>query len=493
MPELSTGFFKARNGVLTGYGHSLFRIDLQNDSSFLVWSPSHAEYLTEGLHSINGITPDATREHLVWVCSTSACKVWAVDVRYKSAKIVVGWSLPSLSDDFGPQMAVTGIFGAGMLMSTPPLSSNMNKNDCFQCAQPPVMFSLKKDPGQAFCHVHQFPSSAPRFHTEPVELAGARDVLKVKYDVSCTARSAIFPLPDVSSDIFNIGLVTVQCSSKTALSEESLDQLGYQSPPNLTHVITMTCLGDMYAISLLETNAAEAIRAQQFPGLPVGTKAIPVPQTEDSIPSLDHVKLSLSNEFPVPSSAITPYTVKRQGGCCAFENFRDGPNQNFSPEIPLQGDTENEVKRKHLLPLACKKNHSVHELMNPNKATEDSTLHLVNRDVQSQDGTDEKLFTLNGIDSYAKTSRASSVKHPLQIFGFGLNIHAKAGGTSPPSSHMTAAITRNEEKVTNAFKSKESLHEDKRLNFLNNLERSYFNKVEGRGTSMKSEWSSDGE
>ncbi|KAL7542109.1 hypothetical protein ACHAXR_011533, partial [Thalassiosira sp. AJA248-18] len=310
-PKLTAGFFKTRNGTVAGHGHSLYRIDLRNDSISLVWSPSHAEYLTEGLHSINGIMADAVRPHVVWVSSSSACKVWALDVRHKSAQVVVSWSLPSLCDDFGPQMAVTGIYGGGFLMSQPLQSSWPSNN---RVISSPTMFSLKKDPNSHAVNVHQFPSAMPRFYTQPLESAGFGEVSKLKYDVNSIARSAIFPLPDVSSNIFNTGLATLQCPSRTALNEKQLDRLGYHTPPvNVTYVITMTSLGDMYCHSLLETDALEETQARQFSGLPVGTMAVPVPGKGEkkAKPDPSSLSISLSNEFPFSSNAITPYAVQK--------------------------------------------------------------------------------------------------------------------------------------------------------------------------------------
>ena len=97
LPKLSLGFLKARSGYVTGYGHSLYRIDLRTDESTLVWSPSNALYFSEGVHSLNGIKPDESRDHLLWVSSTSACKVWCLDVRYERPRVVASWSLPLLA------------------------------------------------------------------------------------------------------------------------------------------------------------------------------------------------------------------------------------------------------------------------------------------------------------------------------------------------------------------------------------------------------------
>jgi len=506
---------------VTGYGHSLFRIDLRNDSSSLVWSPSHAEYLTEGLHSISGILPDANREHVLWVSSSSACKVWALDVRYKSAKVVVSWSLPSLCDDFGAQIAVTGIHGGGVLMSQPIPSCMPNDQtaDSPLNCQPPAMFSLKKDPNSYAVGVHQFPSAMPRFHAKPVESSGFQDVSKLKYDVSSIARSAIFPLPDVSDGVFNIGLVTLQCSSKTALDNKQLIQLGYQTPPtNTTYVISMTSIGDIYCHSLLETNAMEETTARQFAGLPVGTKAVPVPgKIEKMTTSPHHMRLTLSNGYPVPSCAITPYVIRELDDCCKFKSFEieDILNRNQPPELQMQEDGDDGERNKDVytnLASVCEAPHPVYDLMKVNEATKEAMMNLSDDDENvetfrvafggTKDSKEEDDVSEFDVDRHSNNHQAS-VKHSLPRFGV-----ATATNTDPirrelrrqqiclSSSHMTVVATRKEDDAKGSqydSDNEERPNEEMGLDFLERLQRNYF-KESGNGEGIvKSEWSSDSE
>lgn len=330
MPKLSYGFHKGRSGTPTGYGHSLYRIDLMNNTSSFVWSPSHAAYLIEGFHSINGIMSDTTNDNILWISSSSAGKVWALDIRYKSPKVVVSWSLPPLSDGLRSRSSPTGIYGGGVLFSQPlssliSSSSSPNKytiDSIQKNIQTPVMFSVKKDPFSTSLSVYQFPCTMPRFATRPLESAGFQHIPKTTFDVACIARSAIFPLPDVSGDIFNVGIATFQCSSTTCLRTKQLDQLGYDTAPaKVVYVITMTCIGDLYCHSLLETNGAEETKAKLFVGLPVGTRAIPFPgDVEAETPVTTHLRISPRNEFPIPSNAITPYIV-RDAKDCSFMSY----------------------------------------------------------------------------------------------------------------------------------------------------------------------------
>ena len=319
LPKLSAGFFKARSGAVAGYGHSLFRIDLRNDSAAFVWSPSHAEYVTETLHSISGIMADASREDLVWIASSSACKVWALDVRYKAAKVVVSWSLPSLCNDFSLQVPITGVFGGGVLMSQP-----LSLSNAVNSTQSPTLFSLNKNPNCHAVDVLQFPSGMPRLQTKPLESAGFQEVSKLKYNNASVARSAIFPLPDVSSNLFNIGLAALECPSTTVLKQKHLYRLGYNIPPaNVTYIITMTSLGDMYCHSILATNATEETHAHQFAELPVGMKAVSIPGKVEKKPPIGPgcLRITLSNEYPVPSSAISPFHIADANKCSEFKSF----------------------------------------------------------------------------------------------------------------------------------------------------------------------------
>jgi hypothetical protein len=94
------------------------------------------------------------------------------------------------------------------------------------------------------------------------------------------------------------------------------------APAKVVYVITMTCIGDLYCHSLLETNGAEETQAKLFSGLPVGTKAIPFPGDVEAEPPVSaHLRILLRNEFPIPSNAITPYIVLQPGDCSAFKSY----------------------------------------------------------------------------------------------------------------------------------------------------------------------------
>ncbi|KAL9179393.1 hypothetical protein ACHAXT_008683 [Thalassiosira profunda] len=467
MPELSHGFFKARGGIVTGYGHSLFRIDLRTNSCSRVWSPSHAEYLTEGLHHISGIVPDTTRDHILWVSSCSAGKIWALDTRYKAAKVLVRWSLSHLCDDYGPQMPITGVYGAGVLMNNSPCHTE----------QPPLVFSMRKAPNAYSVSVSQFPSAMPRFQTLPLESAGFQEMPQQKVETSSIARSAIFPLPDVSSSLFNIGLATIQSSVKSAVTERQLGRLGYETPPaNVTFVLTMTSLGDVYCHSLLETNAMEESRAKQFPGLPVGTKAIPVyyagKKKKAPKPVPGQWSITLGNEFPVPSSAVTPYAIRNPNECCSSRSF------NIGNILQQQADGEGESESSRTAHDGGIKEEYSGEM---------DTFRVASKRAQQN----EEGLTSSFVD-LPKTPAV--FHHSLAKHGV-----ASGGGQPPqihlPSRHMEVAMNRNDDAA--GVHSEEIFemgqNEEMGSGLLSKLKGSFFDTAGDGSTPVKREWNSDSE
>jgi hypothetical protein len=397
-----------------GYGHSLHRVDLRDDSSSFIWSPSHAEYLPDGLHSINGIMADANNDHLVWVSSTSAAKIWMLDVRHRPARIVVSWSLPSLCDDIGSHCPVSGIYGSGVIFSQPAsiCSSSKINGDVESCPDvPPVMFSVKKDPTTTVLGVHQFPYEMPRFQAKVIESAGFQD-----FQNSSIARSSGLGLPDVSESIFNIVIATFRCSSLTCLNEKQLEQLGYQKrPAHIMYVISMTSLGDMYCHSLLETNGEEESLALQCPGLPVGTKAIPFPgKLNKSNVSPGHLNITLSDRFPIPSSAITPQVILNSDECFPFESYNIGDilNREPIPDIRLPEPDDTDEASEHKVPR------SMYDLRYSNESS------------QTGFGNHGKTFRVASLGANDRDMGASKVHHSVARFAVILP-NALGNHTSP--------------------------------------------------------------
>lgn len=296
-----------------------------------------AEYTPEGTHSINGIMVDLQYKHIVWISSSSACKVWALDIRHRTANVIMSFSLAQLSDDFGTELGVCGIYGAGMLMAQPMSTMDMgddnddddddsiSTNDLGQQQQhqqllpknnilPPTMFGVKKDPNAYSLHVYQLPTTMSRFQTMPLESSNFVEGSVMKHSTSCIARSNIYPLPVCSDKTFRVGLVTLRCSSNSVLREvDWRDALGYDTAPEVVYALTMTSVGDIYCHTLLECDGRKDVRAVRIEGMPVGTAAIKVPllggesdraggngsENDDDLGRRSEgLRLSLSNTFP---------------------------------------------------------------------------------------------------------------------------------------------------------------------------------------------------
>lgn len=292
-----------------GYGHSLFKINLRNDSALHVWSPSKAEYMPEGVHSINGIMNDLRYKHFLWVSSSSACKVWALDIRHNAANAVMCFNLAQLSDDFGPELGVAGFYGAGMIMSQPLSSNKCRKGDCSDASEqqwpmhdtPPIMFGLKKDPNTYSLHTYQLPTTMPRFQTMPLEASSFVEAPSAKHSTSCIARSNIYPLPICSDKTFRVGLATLRCSSNSALRRvDWKDKMGYDEAPEIIYALTMTSVGDIHCHALLECDSEKEVQAQSVDGMPVGAAAISVPmgKVDDEVAADGSLRIVLSNDFP---------------------------------------------------------------------------------------------------------------------------------------------------------------------------------------------------
>jgi hypothetical protein len=451
MPSVAERFFKrgANRGAtvqgLAGYGHSLYRINLRDNSAAFTWSPSHNEYLVDGLYSISGIMPDSIRDHILWISSTSAGKTWALDVRYKSPKVMVSWSLPSLCDDLGAHCSITGVHGAGVLMSQ--LSSSAAENSL------PTIFSVKKDPNTSTLNAYQFPTSMPRFHTRPLESAGFVEVPKSRYSTKSIARSTTFALPDISESIFNVGIALLELPSFTSLSGKNISQLGYTTAPaRLVHAFTMTSIGDVYCHTLLACDASEESRAKCFAGLPIGVVAVPVPKPKRKLTEFqdEMITIELSNTFPIPSSAIASTGNRR-----AFQLLKITEVDDFwddSEQLEMKNkDDKSQHKHHHdnafSLQLPC----SFHDL-GPGQA-----------------GKAE--FDTLSFSDYKKTASGFGVSEPNDFVSSSPSVSAAVNSVKIPNKYKLIALPRNQD--VEPLQSDANAG-DLTIDILKSLERKYF-------------------
>lgn len=300
-----------------GHGSSLYSIDLcvrGNSEATFHWSPSAADFLPEGVNSISSIRTDWNKPHRLWIASTSAVKTWEIDTRMP-CRAVNSWSLPHMCDQTGALLPVAGLYGSGILFAHPHIVGE--KNDVCKTGQP--MLSVGKSPGTFGIHLYQRPLVEPRFQTQSIECSSSPAISS--FGKMSAATSSTFALPDVSDRIYTCGLTVFRRPWKNYLETTHRQEKQVLGLPekDLTGVlcaVSLTSKGDVYVHNLLES-LARSKRSKNFDGLPVGCSMISVPESTEtgkSPGSWNKLRVSLRNEFPVPSHAILPLLNTPQMG-----------------------------------------------------------------------------------------------------------------------------------------------------------------------------------
>ena len=399
-------------------------------------------------------------------------------------------------------------------MSQPLSTPRFKDQECDSsgCETPPIMFSMKKDPNSHTLNVHQFPLAMPRFQTQPLESAGFQEVPELQSHVSSIARSAVFPLPDVSDRIFNVGIATFRCPSVTALNKKELKQTGYKMPPaDVTYALTMTSMGDIYCHSLLECNALEETQAQQCNGLPIGTMTVPIPRVDPDIADETNIDstemhIKLRNVFPVPSSAITPYTVNNEADCCRFQTLHPDVKAENAYHLPQEEDDGTSVNDQSVRNLP----HSLHSMtksqisFNKEEANEYciNTFRVACTKEHSQNQTD--LSILDDIPDTSinkdKIDQWSNIYHSTPRFHVTTDTSTEKKQNcqiSLPSHHVVIAVRDRVERADDdssvEHKFKQTGTEDMTVDLVHRLKVGFFSNEfheNNRGeTKVKSEWS----
>jgi hypothetical protein len=292
-----------------GFGYSLYSIDLRSNQGTFQWSPSHEDYFVEGTHSISGLYTDWKTEHSVWVASISAGKTWEIDARMPF-KALNSWSIPHASDQIDLVYPAVGVFGAGTLFSQPvrdpAVCSTTHGED-----HPRPTLSVSLNPGALRIHLYQRPRVRPRFEARSLEASASPGIAR-QTEVSI-AVSSVFALPDVSERIFTCGLASVCVPVSMFLDRESIAKLGYNDDDlrSVHCVFSMTSKGDIYAHNLLESEA-KYHRSKDYEGLSLGSFAVAVNDAtidRRKCSRLGNLAVNLSNQYPLPSSALTVSTA----------------------------------------------------------------------------------------------------------------------------------------------------------------------------------------
>ena len=277
-----------------GFGTSLFSIDLRNDEATFQWSPSASEFGTDGIHSISSVMTDWDRENAAFLSSISAKQTWELDMRMPCRPVCI-WSLPHYGEGTGAEHDEFGVFGAGMIFARPKCSHGRGY----------PIFAVNKSRGTTGMHLYQRPNRAPNFQCFPGESGFTPAVSSSPVSV---AAGMLFPLPDAAGSVFTCGLTSFRVLTRELLpSTDSVDEQTILDHAQTTVcVVSSTNKGDVYVQALLESKS-EYLLATYCDCAPLRSTRVAA-TSERSI--LDReaphnwLPVTLSNEYPVPSSAI---------------------------------------------------------------------------------------------------------------------------------------------------------------------------------------------
>ena len=296
-----------------GLGSSLYTIDLRSNSATFQWSPSAEEMTTEGVHSINGILTDWTRDHIVWATSTSAGKTWEIDARMPCQTLNT-WSLTAVceaSRNF--TIPRKGLHGENSILYKPPLHCNDRYNEISSLDDSPLI-KVDTDFNASGIHLFQKPLHRPRFQTDSLECIATPGIQCT--DKTSIATSSFFDLTDVSDDVYTCGISSIGFPINSFVdANENIWQDYLEHKLNILCTLTMNNNGDIHSHSLLECDDKVVPNCRRLDGLPIGTSAIKIPKELDGRTKFlanghwkptggRNLNLFLSNLYPVPCNAM---------------------------------------------------------------------------------------------------------------------------------------------------------------------------------------------
>mmetsp|Transcript_20657 Transcript_20657/g.44968 ORF Transcript_20657/g.44968 Transcript_20657/m.44968 type:complete len:343 (+) Transcript_20657:164-1192(+) len=191
----------------------------------------------------------------------------------------------------------------------------MKKNKSNDSPGPPLI-KVDTDSRANGIHLFQKPLRKPRFQTDSLECIGTAGL--DLSDTSSIATSSFFDLIDLSDDAYTCGVSSIQIPlSQYVDTDEHVWPRYLKQNLNVLCTLIMNNNGDIYSHSLLECNDKADLpdKCRQFDGLPVGTRAIHIPNEIDGrtkfLPNSHwkqtggmNLNLFLSNIYPVPRNAM---------------------------------------------------------------------------------------------------------------------------------------------------------------------------------------------
>jgi hypothetical protein len=296
---------------MLGHGSSLYTIDLRSNKATFQWSPSAEDFVTEGFHSVSGIIADWDNAHKLFVSSTSAGKLWELDSRMPY-KVVNSWGLPGLCHNMGINMSSGDLHGEGTLLHLPRYQ-DYSDDDVIR-----PIYSVDKSLGTFGFSMYQQPLTRPLLGTDSLEI--------VSGVMEGTARSAVFPLPDISRSVFTCGITSIRSKISSFLKSEQCSELGYSQYPEIAQsVVTMTSNGDLYCHTLLECSDGEKPRGVQLESGTTGVRVESLISDDKRTTTWDRYRYGGFNfrvrldDTPItPSSKFTPINAASRGDCEPF-------------------------------------------------------------------------------------------------------------------------------------------------------------------------------
>eukprot|EP00751_Fragilariopsis_kerguelensis_P046540 CAMPEP_0170986564 /NCGR_PEP_ID=MMETSP0736-20130129/6158_1 /TAXON_ID=186038 /ORGANISM="Fragilariopsis kerguelensis, Strain L26-C5" /LENGTH=417 /DNA_ID=CAMNT_0011410725 /DNA_START=304 /DNA_END=1558 /DNA_ORIENTATION=- len=277
-PALSPGAISKMQGQTKspfGLGSSLFTIDLRSNSATFQWSPSAEEMTTEGVHSINGILTDWTRDNTLWVTSTSAGKTWEIDGRMP-CQAVNTWSLTALCEASRDITVPRKAFLGENSLLTKPVSNHNDIFDEMSRLDDSPLVKVDTDYRAKGIHLFQKPLHKPRFQTDSLECIASPGIQCTEDEETSIATSSFFGLTDVSDDVYICGISSIRFPVGSFVDSNEDDVW----PKYLEHKMKILC-------TLTMSNNGDIIPIQK----PTGGM---------------NINLFLSNLYPVPCNTIIP-------------------------------------------------------------------------------------------------------------------------------------------------------------------------------------------
>jgi hypothetical protein len=259
------------------------------------------------MHTISGLLTDWDTEHRIFVSSISAKSTFEIDTRMP-CRPVTTWSLPHYTEGPETRNDTFGPFGCGMLLQKPTMTNEEATN------APQPIFAVNTTPGSFSIHLYQRPENSPLFHCSPIE--SVYTPTENKLPGLSVATSLSFRLPDVSNNVSTCGLATFRIPTKRLFSSTENDQVEeiLDHAPYTVCVVTSTTKGDVYVHPLLESDSYKALAQTSSTG-PPGSTSVPIPKENivlDIKAPFNWLPLNLTNQYPVPSSAIVvPLTTTK--------------------------------------------------------------------------------------------------------------------------------------------------------------------------------------